>query len=719
MEQQRRQVQPQHDEFDPVLADTLPQDDESQKLARELSSRDSLPPATVPGYTILRSLGEGAYGAVWLAREQNTGRLVAVKFYSHRRGLDWSLLNREVEKLAVLYTSRNIVGLIDVGWESDPPYYIMEFLENGSLANLLASGPLPVSEAVRIAKSVLQALIHAHGAGILHCDLKPANVLLDRDYEPRLCDFGQSRLTHEQKPALGTLFYMAPEQADLKAVPDARWDVYALGALLYHMICGGCPHRTPENEDRIRQTDQLEERLAEYRRIFEHSPRPSEHRRVRGVDRALADIIDRCLSRDVDRRFANAQAVLDAITRYEHRRARRPLIVLGIVGPALLLCGMAVVVGNLMRNAVVTARANMTQRALESDALPARILARTVEQDLETELSELVQIAADPRLRNLMPLADEPHDARAPLVEFLDEKKAASQQHLPVYEQDTSWFLTDAEGVQRWRSPWKLTTIDRLFAYRDYFHGQNLQFEDVQIHTEPIRAPHISTPFRSQATGRYMVAISVPVWDAQHESVLGILARTKELGKFQTQFGRGMLSPGEENARIIALVDRRAGWQLIDHPWMTPENMKQHPRAAGALTLHPRLVARLEAAYGDAEGSGGPPDVRIEDYVDPICAVSPQAASDYGGVWLAAISPIANTTWMAVVQEPRERAWEPVEEMKSGLIEYGAWALAICFGFIMVLWVLVIRALRERAFRIRPRPDHARGTGPPSTISLS
>lgn len=81
---------------------------------------------------------------------------MAVKVYSHRGGLDWSLLSREVEKLAILYTSRNVVGLLEVGWGSDPPYYVMEYLERGSLAALLADGPLSVREAVRITKGILQ-----------------------------------------------------------------------------------------------------------------------------------------------------------------------------------------------------------------------------------------------------------------------------------------------------------------------------------------------------------------------------------------------------------------------------------------------------------------------------------------------------------------------------------------------------------------------------------
>ena len=143
--------------------------------------------------------------------------------------------SREVEKLVFLSADRYVVQLLDVGWDADPPYYVMEYVENGSLDDLLCSGTArsASAEAVEMFREIAVGLAHAHGKGVLHCDLKPANILLDQDHRPRLADFGQSRLSHEQKPALGTLFYMAPEQADLEAVPDVRWDVYALGAILY------------------------------------------------------------------------------------------------------------------------------------------------------------------------------------------------------------------------------------------------------------------------------------------------------------------------------------------------------------------------------------------------------------------------------------------------------------------------------------------------------
>lgn len=179
----------------------------------------------------------------------------------------------EVEKLAFLFADRYVVQLIDVGWDADPPYYIMEYLEHGSLAERLKDGPLPVAEAIHLFREIAIGLVHAHGKGVLHCDLKPANVLLDQDLHPRLADFGQSRMSNEQRPALGTLFYMAPEQADLKAVPDARWDVYALGAVFYCMLTGQPPYRTEEASTTISGGGDLEEQLQRYVEWLHKAPR--------------------------------------------------------------------------------------------------------------------------------------------------------------------------------------------------------------------------------------------------------------------------------------------------------------------------------------------------------------------------------------------------------------------------------------------------------------
>ncbi len=105
--------------------------------AMQLSQR-SQPPCQVPGYEPRRFLGAGAYGEVWVGIDRTTGRQVAIKFYLHRGGLDWSLLSHEVEKLAFLSADRYVVQLLDVGWDSEPPYYVMEYVEHGSLDERLA-----------------------------------------------------------------------------------------------------------------------------------------------------------------------------------------------------------------------------------------------------------------------------------------------------------------------------------------------------------------------------------------------------------------------------------------------------------------------------------------------------------------------------------------------------------------------------------------------------
>ena len=242
------------------------QDDDEARRAQELSRRPAHPPAELPGYDPVRFLGAGAYGEVWVAVDRNTGRHVAIKFYAQRGGLDWSLLSREVEKLVFLSADRYVVQLLEVGWNADPPYYVMEYIEQGSLDDRLRrEGTLNASAAITLFREVAIGLAHAHGKGVLHCDLKPANVLLDQDARPRLADFGQSRLSHERTPALGTLFYMAPEQAHEKAVPDARWDVYALGALLYTMLTGAPPHRTAKTVEEMETASSQHERLQRYR----------------------------------------------------------------------------------------------------------------------------------------------------------------------------------------------------------------------------------------------------------------------------------------------------------------------------------------------------------------------------------------------------------------------------------------------------------------------
>lgn len=701
----------------PDVASTLPQTEAERLRARELSRDEDQPPAEVPGFRVQKKIGEGRFGSVWLAREQNTGKQVAIKFYAQRRGVDWSLLGREVEKLAVLYTSRNIVGLLHVGWDHDPPYYVMEYLSRGSLADRLASGPLPVSEAVRIATRLSQALVHAHGSGILHCDLKPANVLLDQDGEPRLCDFGQSRLADERSGALGTLFYMAPEQADLKAIPDARWDVYGLGALLYHMVTGAPPFRTPDAEAKLQASSHLEEQLAEYRQIVITSSRPALHRRAPGIDAPLVDIIDRCLAVSPARRLSNAQAVLDRLQDRERQRSRKPLLLLGLVLPLLLGLFIAPLASQAIYDAVFTAQTNLAQRALESDALSVNLLSSSLQRELVDRREALRDIADDTDFREVVAKNIAlPREQRMELANFLDSEFDRVQQRrrglgrLP----DASWFLMDAGGYQRWhRDPKRVKeSIDDFFGYRDYFHGmmETFTMENAPPSLAPIQQPYVSRVYLSTSSQQFRVAISVPVREPGSDKVIGVLARSIYVSDLLTDYERSVaMQQADSVGRVLALIDSR-DWKLIAHSeWQRrPQIAPNEPAEFEQLKLSPEMIDRLKALLQHPAGTPPSNQDRVDDYGDPMQTLDPES---FRGRWLAAFAPVGDTGWIAVVQERRAAVFEPVDELRTRLVLFGLTAVVIVVVLVAGCWWLIVRIVNNRPLKFW-RPGSALGNLP-------
>jgi hypothetical protein len=570
----------------------------------------------------------------------------------------------------------------------------------------------------------------------------PANILLDNDLEPRLCDFGQSRLSNEQNPALGTVFYMAPEQADLQAVPDARWDVYALGALLYHMLCGEAPYHTREIEEEIRAAPNLETKLAVYRQRIRTSPKPAGLRSRAGVDRRLAEIVERCLQIDPQKRFPNAQAVLDMLLLRDRSRARRPLITLGIVGPSLLLMGMAWMVVQLLDTTGTDASALMTRRALESDILSARIVAQSLNRDLderERELTDLAKrIGEEKRFEDIRAaiartaITDEARNQEV-FGQLNSVRSRADQRSKTLgLQKDFSWFVTDSQGVQKWRDPFQepgtnTLTIGKTFAFRDYFHGRGADYEAATAppNLEPIRQPHISRRFLGP-NGSYFVAVAVPIWDADHKHPIGVLGRTIEIGSLLDEYGRAIFEetgPAGRRSKVsreIALIERVQG-NLLDHTWFDKNDalIKNHPLTTAeldSLRVSDRLRSKLQRLNA-TDGPGPRRDfIDDEDYVDPLSHFEP-AAADLGGRWLAAFAAVPETNWVTVVQERRSTALEPVQEMKTRLTHDGWWALLASCVLIGLLWYFVGRALNDRTPRLwAPRVGRRRGDTPESGL---
>jgi class 3 adenylate cyclase len=202
-------------------------------------------------YTIERMIGEGARKRVHLARDTRLERDVALMLIK-AEGLDEAgrvRVSREAQAMARLGDHPNIGTVHDIGDEDGQLYIIAEYMAGGDLEHhLQRSGEarqLPIQEAVRVASELCSALEHAHGKGVVHRDVKPGNIWLGSDGSVKLGDFGlavsvdRTRLTHEGM-MVGTAAYMSPEQAMGRA-PDARSDLYALGATLYEILTGRPP----------------------------------------------------------------------------------------------------------------------------------------------------------------------------------------------------------------------------------------------------------------------------------------------------------------------------------------------------------------------------------------------------------------------------------------------------------------------------------------------
>jgi class 3 adenylate cyclase len=269
----------------------------------------SLPGALAGGrYTIERFLGEGGRKRVFLALDSRLDRRVAVAVIK-TEGLDESGLTRvrrEAQAMARLGDHPNIVTVFDIGEEDATTYLVCQFMGGGSVEDLLERSDgkgLGIDESVRIATQVAQALDHAHTRGVVHRDVKPGNIWLADDGAAKLGDFGlavaldRSRLTAEGM-MLGTVAYMAPEQA-LGRQPDARSDLYSLGAMLYEMLTGRPPFLGDEAVAVISQ------------HIGTAAVAPSWHNP--DVPPMLEKLVLALLAKDPDARPATAAAVVEAL----------------------------------------------------------------------------------------------------------------------------------------------------------------------------------------------------------------------------------------------------------------------------------------------------------------------------------------------------------------------------------------------------------------------
>jgi serine/threonine-protein kinase len=265
----------------------------------------------IPGYDVEAVLGRGGMGVVYKARHLRLNRTVALKMLlagAYAGPQELARFLREAEAEAGL-RHPHIVQVHDVGEHDGRPYFTMELVEGGSLAQKLRGTPQPARPAAELLASLAEAVHVAHQGGIVHRDLKPANILLTADGTPKITDFGLARRLQgeagltQSGVQMGTPSYMAPEQAQGQSrVIGPAVDVYALGAILYELLTGRPPYHGETPSETVLQ-------------VISQDPVPPSRLNAK-VPRDLETICLKCLHKDPQRRYVTAAALADDLQRF-------------------------------------------------------------------------------------------------------------------------------------------------------------------------------------------------------------------------------------------------------------------------------------------------------------------------------------------------------------------------------------------------------------------
>ncbi len=206
----------------------------------------------IPGYQMLQKLGKGSMGVVYKAKQQSVDRVVAIKILLEPLAQNKEFIKRFEREamIAAKLSHNNVVNAIDAGVIDGHYYFVMEYVEGPTIKDFLDKNKtFDEKEALRITLAIAEALKHAAQRGLIHRDIKPENVILTKEGEVKLADLGLARLTDDDKwvlseagMAIGTPYYISPEQVRGQTNIDIRADIYSLGATLYHMVTGKVPY---------------------------------------------------------------------------------------------------------------------------------------------------------------------------------------------------------------------------------------------------------------------------------------------------------------------------------------------------------------------------------------------------------------------------------------------------------------------------------------------
>ena len=270
-----------------------------------------LPVGSVLGsrYEILQMLGEGGMGAVYKARDNELEREIALKVIRPELASNPEILQRFKQELILArqVTDRNIIRIFDLGEADGIRFITMEYVEGTSLQQMLRErGKIPVQESVEIILQTLKGLRAAHREGVIHRDLKPGNIMRDKQGRILVMDFGLARSIESDGmtktgAVLGTMEYMSPEQA-MGSELDPRSDLFTVGLILFELLTGKMPFKAETAIASLLK--RVQERAVSVSSMDNAIPMP------------IADIVAKCLERDPNARYQTAEEMIDDLERW-------------------------------------------------------------------------------------------------------------------------------------------------------------------------------------------------------------------------------------------------------------------------------------------------------------------------------------------------------------------------------------------------------------------
>jgi serine/threonine protein kinase len=300
------------------------------RLAKRLEPTESAelagtPPVgalpTVPGFRTIERIGGGGMGEVFKLHDITLDRAVAAKVLRPDARVPAGLATAFSEARAMaLFSDPRFVQVFEFRADAKPPVIIMEYVDGFELGKIAPS--LEPRQRARVMKSVCEAIAHAHGLGLLHRDLKPSNIMLDGTLSPKILDFGLASATSRDGHFVGTPPYLAPEQLDPSRPIDERTDVYALGVVLYELLCGEPPFKASDTAGMVQAVRTAEPRLPV--EIDPGAPEPLQAVALKAMERDPEDRYQSARDMALDLgRFLDGRPVLARPSQYASALATR------------------------------------------------------------------------------------------------------------------------------------------------------------------------------------------------------------------------------------------------------------------------------------------------------------------------------------------------------------------------------------------------------------